>query len=229
MRDTSVEFYRRNAARYAEVAHAYLQSVYIESSHPALTDDAVVIARALELAPGRKCLDAGCGAGARDVFALWRMGCDICGIDAVAENIRLAQEMHPEIRDRVSVADLRQPLPLEDDSFDLVLCDAVIQHISREDVLDSTLPEFVRVLRPLGVLQLMFKQGSGVLTLFDPDYGEERSFLLHDEHEILNRLVSLGMELIKPDDAAALGGVMYFTDPKQARHCVFHMRKRAVD
>jgi len=81
------------------------------------------------------------------------------------------------------------------------------------------------VLRPCGVLQLMFKQGRGVLTLFDADYGEERSFLLHDEHEILDALTALKMELVQPDADSGLGGVMYFTDPKGAGHCVFHMRK----
>ncbi len=85
--DTSPEFYRRNAERYAEVAHGFLQSVYVESSHPSLTNDSDLISRARALAPGHRCLDAGCGAGARDVYALWRTGCDAVGIDAVAENI----------------------------------------------------------------------------------------------------------------------------------------------
>ena len=225
--DTSAEFYRRNAGRYSEVAHGFLQSVYVQSSHPLLTDDSVLISRALALSPGRRCLDAGCGAGARDVYALHRVGCDVQGIDAIAENIVLAQQLHPEIADRVSVADLRDRLPFEDGSFDLVLCNAVLQHISRTEVMGITLPELVRVLRPSGILQLMFKHGAGVLTLFDADYGEERSFLLHDEHEILETLDSLGMDLIEVQDDTELGGVMYFTDPKGAGHCVFYMRKRA--
>jgi len=224
---TSAEFYRHNARRYADVAHAYTQSVYVESSHPALTDDSVLLSRALALSPGGRCLDAGCGAGARDVFALWRTGCDVCGIDAVLENILVAQEMHPEIADRVSVADLRQTLPFEDASFDLVLCNAVIQHIPRDEVMHTTLPELARVLRPAGVLQLMFKHGTGVLSLFDADYGEDRSFLLYDEQEVLHALVSLGMDLVEKDDAG-MGGIMYFTDPKGAGHCVFHMRKGYV-
>ena len=154
------------------------------------------------------------------------MGCDAYGVDAVSENIMLAREMHPELGGRVTVADLRTPLPFDDGAFDLVLCNAVIQHIRRDDVLNVTLPELVRVLGPSGVLQLMFKHGRGVLSLFDADYGEERSFLLHDEQEVLAALTALGMDLIEPDEAG-LGGLMYFTDPKGAGHCVFHMRKRA--
>jgi len=226
MSDTSAEFYKRHSRRYAEVAHTFKQSVYVESSHPQLTDDAVLLSRAAALSPGRRCLDAGCGAGARDVYALWREGCDAFGIDAVSENIALAQEMHPEIAERVSVADLRQRLPFEDEAFDLVLCNAVIQHIPGDELVHTTLSELVRIIRPSGVLQLMFKHGEGVLSLYDADYGETRSFLLHDEHRLLNTLLSLGMELVEADDTAGLGGIMYFTDTKGAGHCVFHLRKR---
>jgi SAM-dependent methyltransferase len=225
--DTSAEFYRRNAGRYAEIAHGFLQSVYVKSSHPLLTDDSVLISHALGLSPGRCCLDAGCGAGARDVFALWRSGCDVRGIDAIQENIILAQRMHPEIARFVSVADLRERLPFDDNRFDLVLCNAVLQHLADTELREVTLPELVRVLRPGGILQLMFKHGEGVLTLFDADYGEERSFLLHDETSVANTLASLGMDLVEACDSAELGGMMYFTDPKGAGHCVFHMRKRA--
>jgi SAM-dependent methyltransferase len=226
MTDSSAEFYRRHSRRYAEVAHAFLQSVYVSSSHPALTDDSVLQSMARRLAPGTRCLDAGCGAGARDVYALWRAGCDVRGIDAVEENILLAREMHPEIADRVAVADLREALPFDGSAFDLVLCNAVLQHIPREDVVATTLPEFVRVLCPGGVLQLMFKHGRGVLTLYDADYGEDRSFLLYDEHELLSVLTTLGMELIQAPGMSEPGGIMYFTDPKGAGHCVFHLRKR---
>jgi SAM-dependent methyltransferase len=225
--DTSTEFYRHHARRYAEVAHAFLQSVYVDASHPQLTDDWVLLARAKDLAPGRRCLDAGCGAGARDVYALWRDDYDVYGVDAVEENVRVTLEMHPELAGRVSVADLREQLPFEDCSFDLVLCNAVLQHIPHADAMRTTLPELARVLRPNGVLQLMFKHGSGVLTLFDPDYRVERSFLLYNEHEVLSALASLGLALIAPRAPAELGGIMYLTDSKGAGHCVFHMRRQA--
>jgi len=52
MMDTSAAFYRRQSRRYAEVAHAYLQSVYVATSHPALTDDSVLLSMAWRLAPG---------------------------------------------------------------------------------------------------------------------------------------------------------------------------------
>ena len=226
MVDYSEEFYARYASRYAEVSHQLLQSVYIESSHPKLTGDLALIERLKALALGKRGLDAGCGAGARDVYNLWSDGYDIFGIDVVKENIDIAIELHPEIADRLSVADLRRKLPFSDASFHFVMCNAVIQHINPEIVKKVTLPELCRVLKRGGVLQLMFKGGSGVLTTFDKDYGVERAFQLYNEHEILKILDNLGMQLIESESEEQLGGVMYFTDPKHTRHCVFYVRKR---
>ena len=80
-------------------------------------------------------------------------------------------------------------------------------------------------MRANGVLQLMFKNGLGVKTVFDRDYGVERSFLLYDEQEVLQVLASCGLGLVELEDPNTLGGIMYFTDPKPAEHCVFYARK----
>lgn len=225
MLDYSERFYQHYARRYAEVAHQFLQSVYVKSSHPALKNDWDLLEHLKELAPGKRGLDAGCGAGARDVYALWSCGYDIWGIDAVVENIEIAIELHPEIADRVSVADLRNPLDFPDAWFDFVICNAVIQHIAPDVVKNITLPELARVLKPGGVMQLMFKNGTGLFSIFDKDYGVERTFQLYDEREILSILGQNGLELVEMESQNKLGGVMYFTDPKLAEHCVFFMRK----
>jgi SAM-dependent methyltransferase len=223
--DYSEKFYTRYAERYAEVAHQYLQSVYIEASCPKLTGDLALIEHLKTLVPGNRSLDAGCGAGARDVYSLWRDGYDIFGIDAVKKNIDIAVKLHPDIADRLSVADLRKGLPFATACFDFVMCNAVIQHIEPAMVEAITLPELCRVLKPGGVLQLMFKNGDGVLTIYDKDYGTERSFQLYDEQRVLQVLSRHGMRLVVSESSDELGGVMHFTDPKGARHCVFYARK----
>ncbi len=223
--DFSEEFYRRHSDRYAEVAHQLVQSVYIRSSHPTLKGDLDLLVRLRELTPGPRGLDAGCGAGARDVYQFWREGYDIYGIDAVEENIEMAKKLHPEIADRVSVADMRHPLDYPDRDFDFIICSAVIQHISSDRVFEVTLSELARILRPNGVLQLMFKNGHGVKSVFDRDYDVERSFQLYDEHEILETLSSKGVRLVEAQAPGLLGGLMYFTDPKPVDHCVFYARK----
>jgi len=225
MTDYSARFYENHARRYSEVAHGLLQSVYIKSSHPAIRTDLDLLERLKELAPGKRGLDAGCGAGARDVYSLWAVGFNIRGIDVIEENIRMVRKLHPEIADRVTVADLAEPLPYDDASFDFVMCDAVIQHIPPEIVERTTLPELARVIREGGILQLMFKNGTGMLTVYDSDYGTERSFRLYDEHRILAILRRHNMELVEEGSDEKPGGIIYFTDPKPVDHCVFYARK----
>lgn len=224
MRDYSESFYSKYAGKYAEVAHEFRQSIYLSSSHPNLHNDLDLLEGLLDLAPGRHGLDAGCGAGARDVWHLVNEGCDMTGIDAVRENIELAAEIHPEIAPRLQVHNLKEPLPFLDNSYDFVTCNAVIQHIEPEDVFHTVLPELARVIRPGGVLQLMFKNGEGLCTVYDRDYEAERCFLLYDEEKILDCLDLQGLSIVEErgDD---LGGMMYFTDTKHTEHCVFYAGK----
>ncbi len=223
--DFSESFYRDHAQRYAEVSHNFIQSVYTETSHPGLKGDTDLMVRLRELVPaGSRGLDAGCGAGARDVFFYWQNGYDILGLDSVEENILEARNLHPEIADRVSVADLREPIGHPDTSFDFVLCNAVIQHIDPDIALGTTLPEFARLLKAGGVLQLMFKTGQGVATIYDKDYGADRTFQLYGVDEVIGLLADRGLSVI-PAEAEKLGGLMYFKDPKPMDHCVLFARK----
>ena len=225
----SLNFYRANAARYAELSQGFLEAGYTGCSHPAFRSDLDLQRRLTELAPPpARGLDAGCGAGARDVHLLTRLGYAMRGLDAVAENIQVAQALHPEIAGRLAVADLRAPLPYPDGHFGLALCNAVIQHLSRAAALTVTLPELARVLQPGGILQLMFKPGQGIATVVDPAYGDggvARSFQLYREAEILAALESAGCRLVAPGPNGELGGLLYFDDNKPMRHCVFWAQK----
>ena len=68
------------------------------------------------------------------------VGYDIYGIDAVEENISLGRELHPEIANKISVADLQEPLSFESDFFNFVLCNAVIQHLTPEATETTAIP-----------------------------------------------------------------------------------------
>ena len=231
MQFESLDFYRNHFQRYSDLAHEDKHSRYSrydKVSHPRLTGDMALLSRATDLASGKRSLDAGCGAGARDVALLHSQGFDAYGIDAVEENIDLGRKLHPEIADKINVADLREPLPYKSGFFDLILCNAVIQHLSPEDVESTTLPEFARVLAPGGVLQLMFKVGSGIAAVSDSAFGTDgvaRTFQLYEEDRLLNILSEAGCSLVEEDSSDKLGGLMYFTDHKPMRYCVFWVRK----
>ena len=129
--DFSETFYRRHAQRYAEVSHGFIQSVYSNGSHPRLKSDTDLMTVCRRwFPPGRGGWMPAAGAGARDVFFYWQKGYDIYGVDSMEENILEARRRHPDIAERVSVTDLREPLNHADASFDFVLCNAVIQHIA---------------------------------------------------------------------------------------------------
>ena len=231
MQFDSLDFYKEHAQRYSELSHEFTHSVYTASSHAALNGDMDLLNRVTELVPGKRGLDAGCGAGARDVYLLHTWGYDVYGIDAVEENISVGKELHPEIADNLRVANLRDPLPFDNAAFDLVLCNAVIQHLPPETTEITTIPELARVLAPNGILQLMFKIGSGVVTVSDKAYAADsvdsvdRSFQLYDEHRLLNILEDCGCTLVEAVGSEDLGGMLYFSDPKPMRYCVFWVKK----
>ena len=208
--------------------YAALRQVFANHSHPEFREDRDLYRRLAELAPPGQGLDAGCGAGALEMSYLVELGFEMFGLDAVAENIQVARSQHPEFADRLRVADIQDPLPFDDSIFEVVLCNAVIQHVPRDAVFARVFPEFARVLRPGGVLQLMFKPGSGVETAVDGAYGSAgvaRSFVLYDERELLEALATLGLRLVEEGPDGKMGGLLYFEDNKPMRHCVFWARK----
>ena len=223
----SLDFYRERASEYAA-----LRQVFANRSHSQFREDRDLYRRLAELASVGPGLDAGCGPGALEMSYLSELGFQMYGLDAVAENIEVARSLRPEFADRLQVADIQEPLPFGDASFEVVLCNAVIQHIPCEAVFDRVLPEFARVLRPGGVLQLMFKPGRGVGTAVDGAYGSEgvsRSFALYDEHELVEALAALGLFLIEEGRDGKMGGLLYFDDNKPMRHCVFWARRGALE
>ena len=219
----SLEFYRERASEYAA-----LRQVFANRSHPAFREDRDLYRRLAELAPPGPGLDAGCGPGALEMSYLAELGFEMSGLDAVKENIEVARSLRPEFADRLRVADLRDPLLFEDSCFEVVLCNAVIQHIQPDVVFGRVLPEFARVLRSGGVLQLMFKPGQGEQTAADGAYGASgvtRNYQLYDEQELLAALSALGLRLMEERSDGKLGGLIYFDDNKPMRHCVFWTRK----
>ncbi len=223
------EFYRQNAMRYSEHAQEYLDKLYTYQnvSDPLLTGDLDIINRMRELiADGCRGLDAGFGAGARDTYLYHEAGYDMVGLEYVHENIRVAREKHPDIAERLIFGDLSVPLLFSDSEFDFVLCNAVIQHIQPALVADVTIPELSRVLKTGGVLQLMFKVGNGIKTVFDSAYGWDRTFWLFEPDMIQSALMDCGLMVI-PSIEGKLSGLIHFMDAKPMEHCVLFARKCA--
>jgi SAM-dependent methyltransferase len=111
--------------------------------------DHVLVERRLldaALVPGTVALDAGCGRTTRLRFFRDRI-VRLVGVDSDEE----AARQNPYL-DAFVPADLDEPLPLEDDSFDLVYANFVVEHLPRPE---GTFREWRRVLRPGGHLVLV--------------------------------------------------------------------------
>lgn len=74
-------------------------------------------------------LDVGCGPGAL-MYLLREQGLDVYGVDASASSRQLAP---PEVRERIQIADACA-LPYEDNSYDLVICREVFEHLRILDI-----------------------------------------------------------------------------------------------
>ncbi|WLA53025.1 class I SAM-dependent methyltransferase [Bradyrhizobium elkanii] len=76
---------------------------------------------------GLRVLDAGCGGGAHAAVLLDR-GAILTGIDSSAGLLEIAQR-RLEGRARLLVADLNEPMPFDDGSFDLILASLVMHYL----------------------------------------------------------------------------------------------------
>lgn len=96
---------------------------------------------------GRQVLDAGCGSGALSA-ALLAKGAIVTGFDASPAMVELARERLRGAAD-LHVADITQPLPFDDDTFDDVVVSLVLHYFE-----DWTAPlaELRRILQPGGRL-----------------------------------------------------------------------------
>jgi SAM-dependent methyltransferase len=112
------------------------------------TDHTAVEQRLLDavLSPGCVALDAGCGRTTRLRFYRDRIE-RLVGVDADVP----AGGENPYV-DEFLPADLDEPLPFEDDTFDLVYSNFVVEHLAWPS---ATFADWRRVLRPNGSLVLV--------------------------------------------------------------------------
>ena len=91
--------------------------------------------------PGRRVLDLGCRDGA--LSSAYAEGNEVIGVDADKEALAEAQKLGIETR----WADLDEPLPFEDASFDVVVAGELLEHL-RDPV--RLVGDVRRILRPGG-------------------------------------------------------------------------------
>lgn len=96
---------------------------------------------------GKKVLDAGCGPG-KYAEILLAQGAEVTGIDLSPRMIHWAS-VRNGANGHFFVHDLQEPLPFDQEAFDVVICPLVLDYIANWSVVFQ---EFYRVLKPGGML-----------------------------------------------------------------------------
>ncbi len=126
------------------------------------------------LKPGASVLDVGCGAGTKSKYLIGK-GLQVTGMDFAENMVELAQKKVPA--GRFLAMDVNDLSGLQQ-SFDGILAQAVLLHISKRDV-PKVLKELKDKLRPSGYLYVAVKEirpgGKEEEVVTESDYGYEYS------------------------------------------------------
>ena len=101
MDQSTINFYRDNAKQVAERYESVVSDLSKHFSEAFNT--------------GLKVLDIGCGSG-RDLAVLHKLGYDTYGVDPTPQFVELAQDIHPELKNRITqgaLPDLSAPFKHE--------------------------------------------------------------------------------------------------------------------
>lgn len=129
-------------------------------------------------------LDAGCGFG-RDTKVFIDRGFKVIGIDLSEKLLEIAKINIPQAK--FIKMDLRI-LDFPDNYFDAIWCNAVLLHLSIEDI-KKALDEFYRVLKHGGKLFVSFKKGEGSREFVETFSSNSSRFFTFLTQETLDNLL----------------------------------------
>lgn len=148
---------------------------------------------------GQSILDAGCGSG-RNLKWFYQNDFDIFGIDADAEFLSIAKQNYSKAASNFSVGTLEN-LPFDENSFDHILCCAVLHFAKNETHFKAMFTELVRVLKQNGSLFIRMASNIGLdgnapkITFKEND--QKGTYYLTRER-IKNLRKEFNIELIEP-------------------------------
>lgn len=135
----------------------------------------------------RKILDVGCGTGML-MKELRQRGYFVCGI----ENNRLAIEFCKKRGlEEIKTCDLENNLTIDDNSFEVVTCLDVLEHIENDE---NLLKEFRRIIKPFGFLILTLPAYMYLWSYWDEMLGHKRRY---DKGKLLEKLQEAGFQVVK--------------------------------
>ncbi len=132
-----------------------------------------IVADDLQLKPGEKVLDLGCGCGAIAEHIAELTGATPYGINLDASQIEKAWKNPNLPRSNFTVGDFNKPLPFDDGAFDAVYAVQPMTYVSDHAF---TFDEVFRVLKPGGVFVI---NDVAALDAYDRDNEHQRTLIQH--------------------------------------------------
>ena len=117
-----------------------------------------LICEKLQLEPGQRVLDLGCGWGGFGRYAAENYGVEVLGITVSAQQQRYAQGLSLDLPVRTVLADYRTPLLREEKPFDRIVSIGMMEHVGRLN--DATFFQIVKELLTGNGLMLLQSIGT---------------------------------------------------------------------
>jgi ubiquinone/menaquinone biosynthesis C-methylase UbiE len=140
---------------YEEEKPLFEVQAYMDlSKHIGGTKATDELVQACKITKDSNVLDVGCGVGQTPVYLAQKYGCKVTGIDVSARMIKRAierKEKNNATRTTFLVADASDILPFENDTFDIVMTESVLNFIEDKE---KALQEFKRVAKQGGYIGL---------------------------------------------------------------------------
>lgn len=111
-------------------------------------------------APNQSLLDAGCGEG-RNLKWFCNNNYSVSGIDRNEERLKTTQLLYPNIAERFQLGTL-ESLPYDENSFDHIICCAVLHFVKNKKEFNQCFAELVRVLKSGGSLFIRINSEIGI-------------------------------------------------------------------
>lgn len=160
--------------------------------HVGMRRIAAAMVRLASPGPFPRILDAGCGTGGALEWAQASFGPSaISGVDISADAIAHTRRKNPAWR--LSEASILA-LPFEDDSFDLVICWDVLQHLDTDGSDARALTEIMRVLAPGGIAVLRTNARAG---MGEAGRAKDADFQKYSLNEVEALIRSAGATIVK--------------------------------
>ena len=139
---------------------------------------------------GKKALDIGCGTG-RISLALAKLGADVTCLDlstAMLKHLKLKARKRKVVSRIITINSSADKLPLDDNSFDIVTCFGLLEHLPPA-VYNRTILEAFRLLKPNRKMLAVVNNSRSVFL--------KNSYLMKEQHQSGNFVSLVGLKWLE--------------------------------